>query len=275
VIVLAAINIFLTALVWFIPWWVMDFHSNCSEGESVHYIIDLNVGVCQVGSQAEFDHSNCIHWDDKASWEEIDSIAGSDTAEYATTVFPHVIRLRGAYSGTIFCVLYVSLFALCRPQHAYKCQYLITLISLLYVLLILAMQVISGDNDVVSKEVWKAVTGCQHGSSVPYVAQYGVLIAQLFGILTALVVAFPNRIVCLHLVAARDGMSSSSSFSLSFYQSTSALHSAASTSLPKDGPMDPHHTANQSGWQISYHDIPPPAPPLVRPSVSKDIESPS
>jgi hypothetical protein len=247
----------------------MDFHSNCNGGHSVHYIIDLNVGVCKVSTQAEFHHSNCIHWEDKTAWEEIDDIAGSDTTEYATNVFPHVNHLRATYSGTSMGTLLVSVIALCRPQYSHKCQYLVMLITLLYVLLVFAMQVISVDNDIVSKEVWKAVTGCQQGSSVPYVAEYGLMVAQLVGIWIALIAMVPNRIICLHLVAARDGLSSSSSLSLSFNQELDLDDSLAKSPRATDPPPI------ETGWRVIYQSFAPPAPRLAFSSLSRDRDGES
>jgi hypothetical protein len=273
IVVFAAINLILTALVWVLPWWIMDYHSNCNDGHSVHYIVDLNVGVCEVSSQAEFHHSNCIHWDDKESWEEIDQIANSHTTEYATHTFPHVIRLRAAYSGTIFCALFVSLFALFKPNYSFLCQYVTILISSLYILLVFAMQIASGANDVVSKDVWKAVTGCDQGSSIPYLAEYGVAIAQVFGVLIILVATFPNRIICFHLVNAKDGIKSLS-FSLSPNQYDQESLSASLTTLPtgRVTGKDTDSMWRDSEWKINYsNEIPPPAPLFPRlPSLVED-----
>jgi hypothetical protein len=252
----------------------MDFHTNCNDGHSVHYIIDLNVGVCEVSSHAEFHHSNCIHWDDKESWEEIDQIANSQTTEYATHVFPHVIHLRTAYSGTIFSALFVSLFALFKPSYSFLCQYVTILISFLYIFLVFAMQVISGENDVVSKDVWKAVTGCQQGSSIPYIAEYGVAFAQVLGFCIVIVATFPNRIICFHLVNAKEGLwSKSSSFSLSpsQYNSDSPLTSLTNPAGGITG-KDTDSIWRESEWKINYsNSIPPPAPRI--PSLSQDLES--
>lgn len=264
---LAAMNLILTAMVWFIPWWTMDFHTNCNAGHSIHYIVDVNVGVCEVSSHAEFHQSNCIHWDDKQTWEEIDQIANSQTTEYATVTFPHVVRLRGAFSGFIFVALYISIFALLKPRYSFYCQYVIILILYVYVFLILAMQIITGDNDVVSKEVWKAVTGCQHGSSIPYAAFYCVETAQVFGICIIIVATLPNRVLCFHLVNPRDGLSKSS-FSLSSKQMEAEFLSSSSsgiTEIEKD--LNSHDS-----WKINYnYDTPPPAPINPRiPSIFRD-----
>lgn len=195
-----------TGLTWAIPWWIMDYNTNCNSGNSIHFIIDLNVGVCEVSEHAEFNHKHCIRWDDKKDWEDIDQQTGYDTTQYATEIFPHVLRLRSAYSTAIIIQMLTSIISLCRPIYSLQCQYFIVLISIIYVLIVAAIQVVTGDNDIVEKEVWKTLTGCDKGSSVPYVSYYSLNFAQVFGMIIVLISIVPNRIVCFQFVAPSDGL---------------------------------------------------------------------
>lgn len=184
----------------------MDYNTNCDSGSAMHYIMDFNVGVCEVSEHAEFNHRNCIKWDDKQKWEEIDDQTGYDTTMYATKVFPHVLRLRSAYSTAIIIQVLTSLTSLCKPLYSLHCQYFIVVISVVYVLLVADIQLLTSDNDVVNEEVWKILTGCEREQSGPYVSFYSLNFAQIFGMIIVLISTVPNRIVCFQFVSAGDGI---------------------------------------------------------------------